>query len=72
MDAISISLGRGIPKQISLTFTASPGKAERIDLGMYFIRFLTVHPDGQRIAFSSPGQKPPQPQVWVMENFLPR
>jgi len=47
------------------------GEAERIDLGMYFIRFLTVHPDGQRIAFTSPGEKPPQAQVWVMENFLP-
>ena len=46
------------------------GEAERIDLGMYFIRFLTVHPDGQRIAFTSPGEKPSQAQVWVMENFL--
>lgn len=47
------------------------GRAERIDLGMLFIRCLTVHPDGQRIAFSSPGDKFPQGQVWVMENFLP-
>lgn len=47
------------------------GDAEKIELGMYFIRFLTVHSDGQRIAFASSGEKPPQPQVWVMENFLP-
>jgi Tol biopolymer transport system component len=47
------------------------GSAEKIDLGMLFIRFLTVCPDGRRIAFSSPGDKFPQGQVWVMENFLP-
>jgi len=33
---------------------------------------LTVHPDGHRIAFSSPSEKPPQTQVWIMENFLPK
>jgi Tol biopolymer transport system component len=48
------------------------GEAERIDLGMLFIRFLSVHPDGQRIAFWSPGEKPGQAEVWVMENFLPK
>ena len=47
------------------------GEAERIDLGMLFVRFLSVHPDGRRIAFWSPGVKPAQAQVWVMENFLP-
>jgi len=47
------------------------GEAERIDLGMLFVRFLSVHPDGKRIAFWSPGEKPGQAQVWVMENFLP-
>lgn len=46
------------------------GKAERIDLGMLFVRFVSVHPDGKRIAFWSPGEKPGQAQVWVMENFL--
>jgi len=46
------------------------GKAERIDLGMMYVRFLSVHPDGRRIAFWSPGEKPGQAQVWVMENFL--
>ncbi len=47
------------------------GEEEKIDVGMRFIRGLTVHPDGQRIAFYSTGDQPPQPQVWVMENFLP-
>ncbi len=48
------------------------GEAEKIEVGMSFIRCLTVHPDGQRIAFYSSGDTPPQPQVWVMENFLPK
>jgi Tol biopolymer transport system component len=48
------------------------GEAERIDVGMRFIRGLTVRPDGQRIAFYSSGDKLPQPQVWIMENFLPK
>jgi Tol biopolymer transport system component len=48
------------------------GPAERIDLGMRFVRFLSVHPDGKRIAFWSPGEKPGLAQVWVMENFLPK
>ena len=48
------------------------GEAERIDVGMRFIRGLTVRPDGQRIAFYSSGDKLPQSQVWVMENFLPK
>jgi hypothetical protein len=34
-------------------------------------RHLSVHPDGQRFAFSSLGANPEQSQVWVMENFLP-
>jgi Tol biopolymer transport system component len=48
------------------------GEAEKIEVGMRFIRFLNVHPDGRRIAFYSSGDMPPQSQVWVMENFLPK
>lgn len=33
------------------------------------LKFLSVHPDGQRIAFSSGTW---QVEVWVMENFLPQ
>ena len=47
------------------------GEAEKLDLSMSRFRHFTVHPDGQRIAFSSLGANPEQSQVWVMENFLP-
>jgi Tol biopolymer transport system component len=47
------------------------GEAQKIDLSMARFRHFSVHPDGQRIAFSSMGANPEQSQVWVMENFLP-
>jgi Tol biopolymer transport system component len=47
------------------------GEAQRINLSMARFRHFSVHPDGQRIAFSSMGANPEQSQVWVMENFLP-
>jgi Tol biopolymer transport system component len=47
------------------------GEAQKINLSMAQLRHYSVHPDGQRIAFSSLGTYPPQSQVWVMENFLP-
>ncbi len=47
------------------------GEAQKIDLAMTRFRHFSVHPDGQRIAFSSMGANPEQSQVWVMENFLP-
>jgi Tol biopolymer transport system component len=47
------------------------GEAQKIDLSMARFRHFSVHPDGQRIAFSSMGTNPEQSQVWVMENFLP-
>jgi Tol biopolymer transport system component len=47
------------------------GAPQKLDLTMKRIRHLSVHPDGQRIAFSSMGANPEQSQVWVMENFLP-
>ena len=47
------------------------GKAEKLDLAMTRLRHISVHPDGQRIAFSSMGANPDQSQIWVMENFLP-
>jgi Tol biopolymer transport system component len=48
------------------------GEAQKIDLAMARFRHLSVHPDGQHIAFSSMGANPGQSQVWVMENFLPK
>jgi Tol biopolymer transport system component len=47
------------------------GEAQKIDLTMARFRHFSVHPDGQRIAFSSMGANPAQDEVWVMENFLP-
>jgi Tol biopolymer transport system component len=51
--------------------SAETGEAKKIDLSMVHFRNFSVHPDGQRIAFSSMGANPEQSQVWVMENFLP-
>ena len=48
------------------------GEAQKIDLTMAGFRHLSVHPDGQHLAFSSIGTNPQQSQVWVMENFLPK
>jgi len=47
------------------------GEVLKTDLSMGLFSHLTVHPDGQRIAFSSLGANPEQSQVWVMEHFLP-
>jgi Tol biopolymer transport system component len=48
------------------------GQAEKMELMMHRFRSLSVHPDGQQIAFASHslGVKP-APEVWIMENFLP-
>jgi Tol biopolymer transport system component len=51
--------------------SADGGEAQKINLSMARFRHFSVHPDGQRIAFSSMGTNPEQSQVWVMENFLP-
>ncbi|MBE0711439.1 MAG: PD40 domain-containing protein, partial [Candidatus Aminicenantes bacterium] len=47
------------------------GDVVKIDVGLLWVRYLTVSPDDQNIAFSSPGTGPRQREVWVMENFLP-
>jgi len=49
------------------------GQAEKLGLVMRRFRSLSIHPDGQRIAFASHtlGVEP-APEVWVMENFLPK
>ena len=48
------------------------GEAQKIDLSMNGFRHLSVHPDGQHVAFSSWGFNPRYAEVWVMENFLPQ
>jgi Tol biopolymer transport system component len=51
--------------------SADGGEAQKIDLTMIGFRHLSVHPDGQHLAFSSVGASAEPSQVWVMENFLP-
>jgi len=48
------------------------GEPQRLDLTMFQIRHLSVHPDGHHLAFSSIGSVKKFPEVWVMENFLPK
>jgi Tol biopolymer transport system component len=52
--------------------SADGEEPQKIDLTMAGLRHFSVHPDGQRLAFSSMGANPEQSQVWVMENFLPQ
>ena len=47
------------------------GDSEKLDIEMFGFNNLTIHPDGTRIAFSSRGPSLKQPELWVMENFLP-
>jgi len=49
------------------------GPAKKLGLVMQRFRSLSIHPDGQRIAFTSHALGvEPAPEVWVMENFLPK
>ncbi len=48
------------------------GEAQNLGLSMAQLRHYSLHPDRQRLAFSSMGANPEQSQVWVMENFLPK
>ena len=47
------------------------GEPEKLDIEMWGFHNLTVHPDGTRLAFSSQGPSLKEPELWVMENFLP-
>ncbi len=51
--------------------SADGGEPQKLDLTMARFRHFSAHPDGQRLAFSSMGENPPNSQVWVKENFLP-
>jgi len=45
---------------------------EKLGISMSGISYLSIHPDGRQIAFSSPGETRRPPEIWVMENFLPK
>ena len=47
------------------------GEPQNLGLRMAFYDNLSAHPDGSRIAFSSYGASWKNPEIWVMENFLP-
>lgn len=48
---------------------AAGGEPEKLGLEMSDFVILSVHPDGQQIAFSTYEQ---DMEIWVMENFLPK
>lgn len=51
---------------------AEGGEPQRLGLVMTQFRHFSVHPDGQQIAFHSRGSKIRWPEIWIMENFLPK
>jgi Tol biopolymer transport system component len=44
------------------------GEPQKLGLTMERLNYLTIHPDGQRIAFHASQSSN---EIWVMENFLP-
>jgi len=52
--------------------SAEGGQAENLGLKMPGFVSLNFHPDGQRITFSSRVGDKMGPEIWVMENFLPK
>jgi Tol biopolymer transport system component len=51
--------------------SADGGEPQELNLVMAPFEDLSAHPDGQHLAFDSPGFTQKSPAVWVMENFLP-
>jgi len=51
---------------------AEGGQLQELGLKMAEFRHFSVHPDGHHIVFHSRGTKMSWPEVWVMENFLPK
>jgi Tol biopolymer transport system component len=49
---------------------AEGGEPQELNLVMAYFEDLSAHPDGQHLAFDSPGFTRKFPTVWVMENFL--
>jgi len=48
------------------------GEPRGLGLSLSTTRSLSLHPDGVRFAFSSFGPTAHGPEVWMMENFLPK
>jgi Tol biopolymer transport system component len=63
----------GVPDNWDLwRISVEDGEAQKLDVKMATIRHTSVHPDGRFIAFSSSGRSVLYPEIWVMENFLPK
>ena len=50
---------------------AKGGEPQKLDLTEHRFNHLSIHPDGQRITFSSGNKQPIPSEIWVMRNFLP-
>lgn len=48
------------------------GEPQELNLVMANFQDLSVHSDGRRLVFDSPGVIMKSPAIWVMENFLPQ
>lgn len=48
------------------------GKRQKLDMNMSRFHHMSVHPNGRHMAFSSYGRELKYPEIWVMENFLPK
>jgi len=51
---------------------ADGGKAENLQLKMFRFIHLNIHPNGQQITFASNVSNEMLPEIWIMENFLPK
>jgi Tol biopolymer transport system component len=51
---------------------AEGGEIQELGLEMAEYRHFSVHPDGEQIVFHSRGSEKRWPEIWVMENFLPK
>jgi Tol biopolymer transport system component len=48
------------------------GEPEMLGISMHGISYVSIHPNGRQIAFSAHGSTRRPPEIWVMENFLPK
>ncbi|MBN1222267.1 MAG: PD40 domain-containing protein [Candidatus Aminicenantes bacterium] len=51
---------------------AEGGQLQELGLKMSEFRHFSVHLDGRQVVFHSRGANKELPEVWVMENFLPK
>lgn len=47
------------------------GDPKALGLDLTYIWQISAHPDGKHLAYSNEGSSYKQPQVWLIENFLP-